>query len=249
VTGNGYCAVWVGIDGYQSSSVEQIGTESDIVNGRAEYSVWYEMYPKGSVDIPSMSVSPGDSITASVQYVVSGTYKGEFQLTITDTSQKNDSFTTYQSYAQAQRSSAEWIIEAPSSNSGVLSLANFGSVTFSNATATINGVTGPIDDSGWQNAAINIVTSSVTQTSTSVLTDATGASSFTETYLSSNSTTSKATATGATGSAVSRTTLLSQAALKLSIAESASSSAKSDQAAKDAVLASFDLLQLDLGLV
>ena len=40
----------------------------------------------------------------------------------------------------------KWIVEAPSSNSGVLPLANFSSVTFTSAAATINGVTGPVDE-------------------------------------------------------------------------------------------------------
>ena len=42
---NGYSSVWVGIDGYSSSTVEQIGTEEDVVNGKATYYAWYEMYP------------------------------------------------------------------------------------------------------------------------------------------------------------------------------------------------------------
>jgi hypothetical protein len=250
VTGSGtaYCAVWVGIDGYSSSSVEQIGTESDLVDGKGEYSVWYEMYPQGSVGISTMSVSAGDSITASVQYVASGAYKGEFQLTITDTSRKNDTFTTYQGYSQAQRSSAEWIVEAPSSYSGVLQLANFGSVAFSSATATINGVTGPIDGSGWQAMAIDIANHSGTETSTSALTDANGASSFTETYTGPGAT-SKASLTGATSSAAGHAALLAPGALELSVAESLSARANTAQAATDEVLASFDLLQLQLGLV
>ena len=37
-------AVWVGIDGYSSSTVEQIGTEQDVVNGTPQYSAWWEMY-------------------------------------------------------------------------------------------------------------------------------------------------------------------------------------------------------------
>ncbi len=251
VTGSGtaYSAVWVGIDGYQSSSVEQIGTESDVVGGHAEYSVWYEMYPAGSMTIKTMSVSPGDSISASVQYLTSGTNSGKFELTITDTSQKNDSFTTYQSASGAQRSSAEWIIEAPSSNSGVLPLADFGSVTFTGATATINGVTGPIDGSGWQETAINMVDRSATETSTSALTDANGASSFTETDLTSNSTNSNAARTAATSSAAIRTSLLSRVTPKHDVVESVAASVKAAQAATDEVFASLDLFLLEHGLV
>jgi hypothetical protein len=194
VTGSGtaYSAVWVGIDGYQSSSVEQIGTESDIVNGQPEYSVWYEMYPLGSVAITGMTVAPGDSITASVVYVNSG-----FQLTITDntqsTAQSKDSFTIFQTAPRAQRSSAEWIVEAPSSNYGVLPLANFSSVAFSAATATIDGVTGPIDSSSWQSTAINMVTSRGALTAaTSALADAGAASGFTVSYQSSGGSSSSA---------------------------------------------------------
>ena len=145
VTGSGttYSSVWVGIDGYGSSTVEQLGTEQDVVNGKAEYSVWYEMYPAWSIDINSMSIAPGDAISASVTYFATGTHAGQFQLSITDTSQSSDSFTTYQTASQAQRSSAEWIVEAPSNGTSTLPLANFGSVTFSNATATINGVDRP----------------------------------------------------------------------------------------------------------
>ena len=97
-------------------------------------------------------------------------------MTITDTSKTNDTFTTTQSASGVQRSSAEWIVEAPSSNQGVLTLANFSTVTFSNATATINGVTGPIDSSSWQAAAINISAGrSSVETSVSGLTDTSGA--------------------------------------------------------------------------
>ena len=196
-----YCAVWVGIDGYGSSTVEQIGTESDVVDGHAEYAVWYQMYPSASVDISSMTVAAGDSITASVQYVSSGTHAGEFQLSIADTSRANDSFTTYQSASQAERSSAEWIVEAPSSNSGVLPLANFSSVAFTNASATINGVSGPIDGSKWQAIAINIAASSAStpETSTSGLTDTGTVSSFTVSYVGSSSTVSNGSQSGSSG--------------------------------------------------
>jgi hypothetical protein len=193
-SGTAYSSVWVGIDGYSSSSVEQIGTEQDVVNGQAEYSVWYEMYPSGSVTISTMTIKPGDSITASVQYVSSGTYAGKFELTITDTSETSDSFTTYQSGGSAERSSAEWIVEAPSSGRGILPLANFGSVQFTGATATINGVTGAIDNAAWQSTAINMGGYSSLSASTGTLTDTSSTSAFTVTYVASNSSNSTSSA-------------------------------------------------------
>jgi hypothetical protein len=183
-----YSSVWVGIDGFSSSTVEQIGTDSDIVNGVAQYYVWYETYPSASVTVTSMAISPGDTITASVIYVTSGTHAGQFELTITDTSKTNDSFTIYQTVANAKRSSAEWVVEAPSSESGILPLANFGSVTITGASATINGTTGAIDSSNWQAAKINMAAGSVVEASTSAVTDSSGTSSFTVAYQSSGST-------------------------------------------------------------
>ena len=76
---NGYSSLWVGIDGYSSSTVEQVGTEADVVNGKATYYAWYEMYPSDAVNISSITVNAGDSITASVAYV-----SNQFVLTISD---------------------------------------------------------------------------------------------------------------------------------------------------------------------
>jgi len=42
---NGYSSAWVGIDGLSSSSVEQIGTDSDMVRGTPQYYAWWEVYP------------------------------------------------------------------------------------------------------------------------------------------------------------------------------------------------------------
>ena len=177
---NGYSSIWVGIDGYSSSTVEQIGTDSDVVNGKATYYAWYEMYPSASMTINSMTVKPGDSITGSVSYDATGK---DFVLTIADTTE-SETFTKTLAVKNAARSSAEWIVEAPSSGYGILPLANFGTATFTDAYATVNGTTGPIDS--WQSYAINMASRSTTEASTSALTDsatATGmASGFTVTY-------------------------------------------------------------------
>ena len=151
--GRSYSAVWVGIDGYNDSTVEQIGTSQNVVNGRAEYEVWWEMYSSGKQQpeqvVSSMTIEPGDSISASVQYINSGVHAGDFYLTITDNSRAGDSFSIYVSSAQtqspaAERSSAEWVVEAPSLGNNVADLSDFGTVTFTSTAATINGVTGSI---------------------------------------------------------------------------------------------------------
>jgi hypothetical protein len=153
-TGTSYSSFWVGIDGYSSKTVEQIGTDSDIISGVPTYTAWYEMYPKYPVNL-ALAIKPGDTITAEVKYT-----GGKFTLTITDVT-TGESFTTTQKSSSAARSSAEWIVEAPWS-SGVLPLANFGKVTFTGCSATVNGYTGSISSSSWQSDAINMVTSSGT---------------------------------------------------------------------------------------
>jgi hypothetical protein len=62
-----------------------------VVNGVSVYRAWWEMYSTGDVQpqqtIKSMTVMPGDSITASVQYITSGPRAGQFYLSIADLSQ------------------------------------------------------------------------------------------------------------------------------------------------------------------
>jgi hypothetical protein len=126
-----YSSFWVGIDGYISNTVEQIGTDSDIQNGRATYYAWFEFYPNPAYQLLRFPVRPGDVISASVTYS-----SGTFTASITDQSTKK-TFTTSSTMPSASRSSAEWIAEAPSSNQGILPLANFGTVTFSSCTANV----------------------------------------------------------------------------------------------------------------
>ena len=183
---SGYSSAWVGIDGWNSATVEQLGTDSDFVNGQAHYYAWYEMYPAGSVNL-SLAIHPGDTISASV----STTGTGQFVLSITDVS-TGGSFATTQTSAQAQRSSAEWIQEAPSSRRGILPLADFGTIHFSGASATVNGTPG-LADTSWSGSTLNqidMVTSTGSpKATTSALSDAASPapSSFSVTWVSSGS--------------------------------------------------------------
>jgi hypothetical protein len=59
---------WIGIDGYSSPTVEQIGTDSDCQNGVPTYFAWIELFPLPSLIIRSVPVVPGDVISAEVKY-------------------------------------------------------------------------------------------------------------------------------------------------------------------------------------
>jgi Peptidase A4 family len=125
--GNQYSSFWVGLDGYNSGSVEQTGSEVDCSGRTPQYYSWYEMYPAYPVNF-SNTVRPGDVFTASVTF--SG---GTYTLKLSDTTQ-GWSHTVKKTGSYAN-SSAEVIAEAPSSNTGVLPLADFGTVKFTGAMA------------------------------------------------------------------------------------------------------------------
>jgi len=144
-TPNTYAAFWTGLDGWTSSTVEQTGTDSDCDGTSPSYYAWYEFYPNPSFLISSVSVAPGDQMSASVTYS-SSTKK--FTITI-----KN--VTTGQSYSKsatvrsAKRSSAEWIAEAPccTNSGGILPLSDFGTVDFGDDYTGVSGTNDATDSS------------------------------------------------------------------------------------------------------
>jgi len=147
-----YSSIWVGIDGYSDNTVEQTGTEQDSTSNGAVYYAWFEMYPQFGYRIVNFPVQPGDQISAEVKYIGNN----RFTLTIANLS-RNVTFSTTQRN-KAQRSSAEWIVEAPYSG-GILPLANFGTVTLTRCSTTLSGHVGSISDSAWQNDAITMADS------------------------------------------------------------------------------------------
>jgi hypothetical protein len=134
-SGTAYSSFWVGLDGDTSSTVEQTGTDADCSGSTPQYYAWYEMYPKFPVNF-SNPVSPGDTMTASVR----ATGSGGFTLTISDTT-RGWTQSVNARLKSAKLSSAEVIAEAPSGSGGVLPLADFGTVSFSNAKANGNLLT------------------------------------------------------------------------------------------------------------
>jgi hypothetical protein len=161
VTGSGtaYSSMWVGIDGFLNTSyLEQIGTEQDIINGQTVYRAWFEMLPQQPTEqvISQLTIHPGDSITASVVLTGSSATQKTFQLSIRDNTTGQSFSTPQTTAAAAPAESAEWIVEAPTVNGSVATLANFGTATFSAASATIGNFSGPLGYPGWQATPRNI---------------------------------------------------------------------------------------------
>ena len=129
--GNQYSSFWVGLDGYNSSTVEQTGSEVDCAGRTPQYYSWYEMYPAYPVNF-SNPVSPGDHFTGSVTFNGGSSYT----LVLKDTT-KGWSHTISASLSGAANSSAEVIAEAPccTASGGILPLAHFSPVSFTGASA------------------------------------------------------------------------------------------------------------------
>jgi hypothetical protein len=128
--GDEFAAFWVGLDGYNSTSVEQIGTDSDCAGATGttpHYYGWFEMFPAAPVNFKN-PVLPGDHMSASVTF--SGVEK--YTLVLKDAT-RHWTRTIVRRNPNLARSSAEVITEAPSSSAtgAVLPLADFGTVRFS----------------------------------------------------------------------------------------------------------------------
>ena len=144
-------SAWVGIDGYTSGTVEQIGVSGTVdSSGKATYYAWWEMYPRNSQTIKGMKIAAGDKITASVNYLGGG----RFKLSITDIT-AGQSFSTTQSAPvggrdAAQLNSAEWVIErAATIYKGyltILPLTTFAPLTFTDATFVADGTSASLQD-------------------------------------------------------------------------------------------------------
>jgi hypothetical protein len=149
-SGQGYSAFWVGIggSGQQSQALEQIGTSADVVNGQTQYYAWYELVPAPETKL-NLAIHPGDQITGKVS--VNGS---NVTVSLSDSTTGQSATKTVQ-VTSPDTSSAEWIAEAPSTTTSMsgglqtLPLANFGKVTFTNASATAGGHTGSISDPAW----------------------------------------------------------------------------------------------------
>ncbi|HEU5269568.1 MAG TPA: G1 family glutamic endopeptidase [Jatrophihabitans sp.] len=120
----GTIGIWVGLDGYGSSTVEQTGVSVDCSYGYPVYQAWYEMYPYPPVYY-SNPISAGDHLIATVSH--SGS---TYTLKMSDTA-KGWTKTTTKSMS-ASNASAEVLLEGQPG-----AYPNFGTVYFTNS--EING--------------------------------------------------------------------------------------------------------------
>ncbi|KAI0323936.1 acid proteinase [Cubamyces sp. BRFM 1775] len=143
--GSGFhsAAIWVGIDGDTcQSAILQTGVDITVSGGETSYNAWYEWYPAAMSDFSGFAVRPGDNISATV--IADSLTSGTATLINYSTGQEVTKILTSQP-ALCQEN-AEWIVEDYTESGGLVPLANFGTVTFTDALAGIS--TGGVSPAG-----------------------------------------------------------------------------------------------------
>jgi hypothetical protein len=128
-------AAWIGIGGERTHDLIQTGTQNTVMpGGEVQTNAFYEMLPDSELPIETMTVNPGDKMTAKISRGASGLWNISIKDLTTGTS-----FSKQVSY-DSSGSSADWIEEDPSvSSNAQVPLDNFGTVSFTSASAVQNG--------------------------------------------------------------------------------------------------------------
>jgi hypothetical protein len=175
---SGSSSAWVGIDGdtYQDA-ILQTGLDFSVdSDGSVSYDAWYEWYPDYAYDFSGISFSPGDSVSVSV--TSSSSTAGTATIKNLSNGQTvNQRLTAPDSSAKLGGQNAEWIVEDFEEGGGLVTLDNFGTVTFTSASAGLSngktvGTTGADIIDLRQNG--NVVTSASAPSSDQVVVQYTG---------------------------------------------------------------------------
>lgn len=180
--GNTFSAAWIGIGGLLDETLIQVGTEQDSVGGSEVYSSWFEVLPDYSRTITAMNISDGDKISASIRLLDPNTNGWLIQLkdiTTGETFEKN-------LFYNSSMLSAEWVVERPTLNNRISTLADFGRLTFTNSYAIIENRFGTIGSFPYYMIVMN---NRMNTTLVTVSPLASNNSGFTVDYLPSSTTT------------------------------------------------------------
>jgi hypothetical protein len=133
---------WVGIDGFNSNDVLQAGIQQRVAaNGQAQYIAWYEWFAPQQptsppyifqTNIPNFPVSPGQTVTCSIQYTNNKT-KGMISFGNSTTGQHFTITLAPPPGAAFKGNCVEWIMEAPDGGEPRAALPRFTPVKFTGA--------------------------------------------------------------------------------------------------------------------
>lgn len=138
---NAAASAWVGIDGDTcQSAILQTGVS---FYGDGSFDAWYEWIPDYSYSFSNFDLSVGDVIRMTVD----ATSKTKGVATLENlTTGRSVSHTFTNTPSTLCETNAEWIVEDFEEGSSLVPFANFGTVTFTNATAS--GSSGTITPNG-----------------------------------------------------------------------------------------------------
>ncbi|KAH6658544.1 peptidase A4 family-domain-containing protein [Truncatella angustata] len=139
-------SVWIGMDGYNcDGGLWQAGVDATIDAQGTSYYAWYEWYPENTVVVDLGDLAAGDSI--SVNLTSSGEYTSGYIIMENQSTGKTFTKTVTDSDALCG-SAVEWIMEDLVVDGSENGLANFGTVTFTDAVGTSK--TGSVSPSSGQ---------------------------------------------------------------------------------------------------
>ncbi|HEY5434705.1 MAG TPA: G1 family glutamic endopeptidase, partial [Candidatus Limnocylindrales bacterium] len=160
--GSGLAAVafWVGIGGVGQAGLVQAGTQTQCDQGTPTIGAWHQSLPREpyatGADLP---VAVGDRVHAQVLLVGRSSYALTLENLTTGAS-----FSVTSTNGILDPTTAEWIVEAPTvgcpKRCTITSLPDFGTVTLSDVSTTIDGINGPLDAAGFVHTGTTLVTSS-----------------------------------------------------------------------------------------
>jgi len=133
-------AAWVGIDGDTcQSGLIQTGVFWCVEDGEFSYEAWYEYIPQASIAYTGISVTSGNEIKVTV--TKTNDNSGVTTLENVSTGETASHTFTSQSGGTLCGENAEWIVEDFTSGDSLVPFADFGTVTFTGATAIVGGET------------------------------------------------------------------------------------------------------------
>ncbi|KAG9246851.1 peptidase A4 family-domain-containing protein [Calycina marina] len=161
-------SAWVGIDGDTcSTAILQTGIDWTKSGSSITYDAWYEWYPDYAYDFSGITLAAGNSITVTV--TVTSSTAGVATIK-NNTTGKSVTHTFTSQTGTLCEYNAEWIVEDYESNGSQVTFANFGTVTFSSASAVKSGTT--VDVTGAEIIDMELssgVVTSVTDTASTVV--------------------------------------------------------------------------------
>ncbi|KAI1270128.1 peptidase G1 [Xylariaceae sp. FL1019] len=128
-------SAWIGMDGYDcSGGLWQAGVDGTIDSYGTSYYAWYEWYPENTMEVDLGDTKAGDVISIELTSSPSNYNSGTIVMSNANTG-KSYSTTVTDSLALCG-TSIEWIVEDLVVDGDDIGLADFGTVTFTDAKGT-----------------------------------------------------------------------------------------------------------------